>query len=158
MQTEQHRFSQAVRRGIKLGACVALLVIQLSPGLIGTAYAASFKCGKHASASERAVCDDPELSALDDTLAKDYRLALDAALDKPALEADRISQWQWRQHNCNDAVCVKDWYVRRISELEADIHLGKTDPHETFEQSLADQHLPPAKQRVLRNLQDLSGL
>jgi uncharacterized protein len=157
MHIEQRTFSQAARRGAKLGASIAFLVLQLNNGLMNSAYAASFKCSPHGSASEKVVCGDPELSALDDKLAQDYRRALDASTDKTALEADRIEQWQWRQRNCTDAVCVKDWYQRRIGELEADVLAGKLSRHDAFERNLADQHLAPSAQAEVRKIKEADG-
>jgi len=154
MHIEQRNFSQTTRRGFKLGVSLVFLALQLNHGLVGSAYAASFKCTKHASASEKAVCNDPELSAMDDKLALDYQHALDASTDKTALEADRIEQWQWRQHNCTDAVCVKDWYQRRIGELEADVQAGKKSQHDAFERNLADQHLAPTAQAEVRKIKE----
>jgi uncharacterized protein len=152
MHIELSTLSQATRRGVKLGVGIALVALQLQGGLMSSAQAASFKCGKHLSASEKIVCDDPELSKLDDKLAADYQRALDAAVDKAAIEADRTQQWAWRQHNCTDAQCVKGWYERRIGELEADYTQGQHAQREAFEHDLADQHLAPSAQSALREL------
>jgi uncharacterized protein len=156
MHIEFSTLSQAARRGAKLGVGIALLALQLHGGLMSSAYAASFKCGKHLSASEKIVCDDPALSKLDDTLAADYQRALEAAVDKSAIEADRTQQWAWRQHNCSDAQCVKGWYERRIGELEADYTQGKHAQRAAFEQDLADQHLAPSAQSAVRELKHVS--
>lgn len=150
--------SSLARGGIRLVAGAVLLGLQSHGMLLGSVYAASFKCGPHASASELAVCGDPALSALDDRLARVYRRALDTAADKSAIEADRVTQWQWRQQNCLDKASVRDWYERRIGELKADIAVGKQAQHDTFERNLAAQHLAPSTQTVLQNLQNFSGL
>ncbi len=56
-------------------------------GILGTcllstyANSASFDCNKAATWVEKTVCDSPELSKLDDTMAKKYKINLDAAPD-----------------------------------------------------------------------------
>jgi uncharacterized protein len=151
-------WSLLARGGIRLLVGSVLLGLQSHGMLLGSVYAASFECGPRASASERAVCGDPAMSALDDRLARVYRRALDTAVDKSAIEADRITQWQWRQRNCSDKACVRDWYERRIGELKADIAVGRQAQHDSFEHSLAAQHLAPSTRTVLQNLQNFSGL
>ncbi|HMC48521.1 MAG TPA: hypothetical protein VKJ77_24605, partial [Caballeronia sp.] len=81
-------------------ATLALLL--LGGGISGSAQAASFHCGKRVSSSEKLVCNDPELSSLDDKLAISYKRAKDVTPDTAAFEDDRVKQWQWRQHNCKD--------------------------------------------------------
>jgi len=116
------------------------------------ASAASFSCAHKLSASERIVCQDAQLSALDDKLAVSYRQAKDAAVDPAAIEADRTQQWLWRQHNCKDKACVADWYQRRIAELNADSRHGAKMQHDAFESSLAEQKLAPSAEKAVREL------
>lgn len=108
------------------------------------AHAASFRCPHNASASERIVCSDPALSALDDQLAALYRSAVSTSTDTTALEADRVSQWQWRQHNCKDKACVTDWYQRRIAELEGDLKHGKSATIARVKEGVVEQQLAPS--------------
>ncbi len=89
--------------------------------LMTSVHAASFNCNNAASFSEKAVCRDSHLSALDDTLASRYATAYATAVDKRAIAAVRDHEWRWRQTHCRDNGCVQDWYQRRIAELEADI-------------------------------------
>jgi len=84
------------------------------------AQAASFDCRLAKSYSEKTVCHDTHLSALDDQLAATYTKALTLAADKKALSAQRDQQWQWRQRHCHDQQCVVTWYERRLAELAAD--------------------------------------
>lgn len=83
-----------------------------------SASAASFDCAKARSKSERLICGDPHLSALDDTLA-----AL-AAAGKKRADSPRAYQraldeaWLVRQ-KCEDIACVESWYARRIQALAA---------------------------------------
>lgn len=95
-----------------LPAVLALLVA--SSGL-----AASFDCGKAASRNEKAICGDPQLSALDDALGQAFRQARNLALDKRAFRAASDAQWRWREQHCSDRACLLDWYRRRQAELTA---------------------------------------
>lgn len=149
MHTSKRNVSRSGRFSVKLGAGVAVFVLTLA-GLPLAAQAASFRCGKHQSFSEQAVCSDPDLSHLDDKLAEDYQRALDIALDKQAIEDARVQQWSWRQHNCTDRACVQNWYERRISELEADYNQGKKAQAVAFEDNLARQDLAPSARIEVR--------
>ena len=138
-------------------ATLALLL--LGGGFSGSAQAASFHCGKKVSSSEKLVCNDPELSSLDDKLAISYKRAKDVTPDTAAFEDDRVKQWQWRQHNCKDKVCVINWYNRRISELDADFNQGSENQVTVLKASLAEQNLvPPAQAAVLRMKGDAGSL
>ncbi|MEX3949647.1 lysozyme inhibitor LprI family protein [Paraburkholderia sp. EG287B] len=130
------------KRGLNAAAIALFASLAGSP----FAHAASFHCPHNASVSERLVCNDPTLSALDDKLAALYRSAFDASTDTTALEADRVSQWQWRQHNCKDKACVTDWYDRRIAELEGDLKHGKQAAVRRVKEGVVDQHLAPSAQ------------
>jgi uncharacterized protein len=135
------------------------VVVMLGGGLSATAQAASFHCGKRVSSSEKLVCNDPELSSLDDKLAISYQRAKDVTPDTAAFEDDRVKQWQWRQHNCKDKVCVVNWYNRRISELDADYDQGTENQVTVLKASLAEQNLaPPAQAAVLRIKGDAGSL
>lgn len=136
-QPNSHRTHTPIRRGLRRAALVLFASLAGAP----FAHAASFHCPHNASASERLVCSDPELSTLDDRLAALYRSAVEATPDTTALEADRISQWQWRQHNCKDKACVADWYNRRIAELEGDLQHGKEASAERVRTGVVEQQL-----------------
>ncbi|MFM0285843.1 lysozyme inhibitor LprI family protein [Paraburkholderia megapolitana] len=131
----------------------AVLLAALSAGSYATlAQAASFQCPKNASSSERLVCGDPTLSSLDDKLATVYQRAKDATPDRDALEADRVNQWQWRQHNCKDKTCVVNWYNRRIGELEADLNEGQQAQVAALKTSVAEQDLDPSARDAILKL------
>ncbi|WP_233862056.1 lysozyme inhibitor LprI family protein [Paraburkholderia adhaesiva] len=135
-----------LRRGVNAAAIVLVAWVASSP----FAHAASFRCPHNASASERLVCSDPTLSALDDKLAALYRNAFNTVADADALNADRVSQWQWRQHNCQEKECVTAWYNRRIAELEGDLKHGKETTVQRVKEGVVDQQLaPPAQDAVL---------
>jgi uncharacterized protein len=135
----------------------AALALFASLAVAQSAHAVSFRCLQHASASERLVCSDPQLSALDDKLAALYRSAIDATPDTTALEADRTSQWQWRQHNCKDKACVTDWYDRRIAELEADQKHGTAASEQRVRTGVVEQHLAPTAQGAVLQLKGIDA-
>jgi uncharacterized protein len=140
-----------LNRALNAAAVALFATLAVSP----LAHAASFTCPHHASASERIVCADPTLSALDDKLAALYRNAVDASTDTTALEADRVSQWQWRQHNCKDKACVTDWYNRRIAEMEGDLKHGKQATVQRVKESVVDQNLAPAAQHAVLEMKGI---
>ncbi len=140
------------RRRAAASVIVPLVVLTAT---IQFAHAASFKCPHNASASERLICGDPQLSALDDKLAVVYRLAKDAAPVPDAIEADRVAQWQWRQHNCADKACVADWYERRIRELGADIAHGRNAEIATLAANMAAQQIEPGARAAIVQLKGL---
>lgn len=150
-ETKISRAPQPIRRGARVAAFA--LFAALSGAQL--AHAASFRCPHNASASERIVCNDPALSALDDQLAALYRSAVDATPDATALEADRISQWQWRQHNCKDKPCVADWYHRRIAELEGDLSHGKQATAQRVKDGVVEQQLTPAAQNAVLDMKGI---
>jgi uncharacterized protein len=116
------------------------------------ASAASFHCNGKSSASERIVCQDERLSALDDKLAIAYQRARDATADPRSIEADRTHQWLWRQHNCSDTTCVSAWYERRIAELDADYEQAKALQNDAFEAALSAQKLAPSAEAAVRQM------
>ncbi|WP_322042319.1 hypothetical protein [Paraburkholderia sp. J67] len=145
------RAESFLHRGLNATALALFATLAVSTA----AQAASFKCPHNASASERIVCNDPTLSALDDKLAALYRTAVDATPDATALEADRLSQWQWRQHNCKDKACVTDWYNRRIAELEGDYLHGQQATVQRVKDGVVDQHLAPSAQDAVLQMKGI---
>ncbi|MFP6561374.1 lysozyme inhibitor LprI family protein [Paraburkholderia sp. B3] len=155
-QPNPHRASMPNHRISRRAALVPAFVLFASLAGASLAHAASFRCPHNASASERLVCSDPQLSALDDKLAALYRSAVEATPDTTALEADRISQWQWRQHNCKDKACVADWYDRRIAELQGDLQHGKQASAERVRTGVVDQQLAPTAQDAVLEMKGIT--
>lgn len=85
----------------------ALLPTLLTLGVAAppVALAASFDCSKAATPFEHAICDSPELSALDDRLAKTYATAA-GGLGEAAPEALLASQRGWL--NYAQRACTRD--------------------------------------------------
>jgi len=79
--------------------------------------AASFDCAKAATKVEHLICDNPEISKLDDELDAQYKLALQ---DHTRAGATKFSQRQWLQerNGCLTAVCLRDTYLGRIRHLQ----------------------------------------
>jgi uncharacterized protein len=79
-------------------AVVAMLIAGLCtpavPLFVGSAAAASFDCNQATTAFERAICDNPELSADDDVLAVAYATAI-GGLSSQAGVAMRAGQREW---------------------------------------------------------------
>jgi uncharacterized protein len=141
----------------KPSTTLSICILAASATFAGHASAASFKCTSHASASEKIVCNDPQLSKLDDRLAAAYQRAKDASPDAKSIEAARTEQWLWRQHNCTDKACVTDWYERRIAELDADYKQGQQAQKAAFEASLVEQKLDPVAADAVRKMKESSN-
>lgn len=84
---------------------------------LASAQAASFDCGKAQAKVEHLICDNPEISKLDDELAAAYKMALQ---DQAQPEAVKQAQKQWlkaERNACMNAGCLKAAYQARIQEL-----------------------------------------
>lgn len=102
----------AIRPGVALA--IALLTAT-------SAHAASFDCGAARSPIEHAICNDPQLSALDSELANAYR----AALNKRGADTDALKagQREWLKQRAPsgeiDVAALKTAYRARIDELQS---------------------------------------
>jgi len=97
-----------------------LFIITVLLGLFSTqAIAASFDCNKAASWLEKTVCSNPELSKLDEELAKAYHDAL-ASLSREGQKETKQYQRQWLKElsSCQSVGCLKDVYKERIKQLQ----------------------------------------
>jgi uncharacterized protein len=84
------------------------------------AAAASFDCTKARSSVEKAICSNPEVSTLDEHLAR-YYAAAKTTLGR-AGECLQTDQLRWLRHVrdvCTDAACLKKTHLERLSELDA---------------------------------------
>lgn len=82
--------------------------------------APSFDCQKARSASERAICADPELAALDTEMARLYAQSRKAAAaDKTSSLIVQQRVWLKRRAACGaEGACLKALFRERIAELE----------------------------------------
>jgi uncharacterized protein len=79
----------------------------------------SFNCRYARSVSERLVCDDPRLAALDRRLNAAYEDAIAAGVSRRRLRAEQDNWLLTREHAAPDPDAVEDAYRRRIEELRA---------------------------------------
>lgn len=95
------------------------LLLAVLPLCMGSnTQAVSFDCTKATTRVERLICDNPELSKLDDELNASYKTALQ---DEAHAEAIRQAQKQWlkKRNACVDVDCVKQVYEERFSSLNS---------------------------------------
>lgn len=95
-------------------------VLAVAVTLLGaSSYAASFDCNRASTTTEHAVCDYPELSALDDLMGQAYLLAK-ASADWIAPEELKNTQKAWAQqrNRCSDNYdCLRSSYIQRLEEV-----------------------------------------
>lgn len=106
-----------MRKGIRRLAMKTVLLFVVQPLCFAVnVQAASFDCAKASTKVEKIICDNPEISQLDDELSASYKTALQ---DEKHAESIRQAQKQWmRERNgCADADCVKRAYEMRLSSL-----------------------------------------
>jgi len=103
-----------------------LVLLAMWAGL--PAGAASFDCTARLSVAEQLICDTPDVSAADDELAVLYKQARSVANGWPDTyeggqsagawyKANSRAAWKWREANCTDADCLRDWFARRIAMM-----------------------------------------
>lgn len=82
-----------------------------------TTSAASFNCGKATTETEKMICTDAKLSALDEDLARAYQQAQANPADK-----DFVKEWQraWltAREACGSPECMRATYTAQISDLK----------------------------------------
>ncbi|MDR0481266.1 MAG: hypothetical protein LBG66_05205, partial [Gallionellaceae bacterium] len=101
--------------------------------LSAAACGASFDCGMARNPVEHAICDDPELSALDDSLADTYRAALKGQdADGEPLKSE---QRRWLKSRPANPDALKRAYRVRMAELLAMPIFQNTDT--------SDEKAPP---------------
>ena len=117
----------------------------------------SFDCNNAHSQSERLICADVELSALDADFGMLYKKAKSLASDKTAFVRANRSEWQRRENTCFDKACLIDWYAQRKLELSKVIANGAAplndyssngSAHETVRADSEKESLVAAVQRV----------
>ncbi len=117
------------------------------------AEAASFDCSKAQSSFEHAICDHPDLSKADETLAQAYATAL-GGLSKPAADQMKATQHAWLDYagkacsddaqpisgsyNDDQTACLLSEFTDRMSALETSRMLGGYRFY-TFERYLVEK-------------------
>jgi uncharacterized protein len=90
-------------------------------------YKTSFDCSKARSDAEHLVCGDAELAADDVQLAAIYTQAKAVVQDQAAFRDRTRAQWNYREQNCHDRVCLQRWYVDQKVALEQVARSGRLD-------------------------------
>jgi len=123
-----------IRRGVLL---VAMLLGCLM--LVSTAWAASFDCGKAQSKVEHLICDNAEISKLDDELSVAYKTAL-----QKETQADTVKQaqkqWMKERNGCVDVGCVKAAYDARLATLSTLASSGASLDTNATEAAIPPEH------------------
>ena len=118
-----------MNNNIKRGVWVAAVLLGCL-GLAVSAQGASFDCGKAQTKVEHLICDNPEISKLDEELNVAYKDAL-----KNQAQADSIKQaqkqWMKARNTCPDSACVKQVYELRLSSLRNTANSTRTKTTET---------------------------
>lgn len=113
--------------GASLRAFLATLLILFC----ASAFPASFDCASPFGQIEIIICENEELSGLDDQLSFIFRSAVAAAPDKKRLQREQLTWISETRNACEDAACLEQAYRSRLSELTADNAAGNQTPQDT---------------------------
>jgi len=94
-----------------------LLLCAVGLSLTLLVFAVSFDCNKAKTLVEQTICSNTELSSLDDQVAARYKEALQTTENKESVKTDQ-RKWLTTRNNCKEVDCLKEVYVKRISELD----------------------------------------
>jgi len=115
------------------------------------ASAASFDCAKAQSAVEKSICGDPELSLLDESLAKAYQSAMQATGNLEGLKS-RQQQWLTKTRDqCHDSSCLQNAYQTRMAELR---NVGPNPWPRHQDRELGIEFSYPPERQVSKNCHD----
>ena len=87
-------------------------------------FAASFDCTKAATKVEKMICQDTELSQLDEKLSEVYGSFY---LITKEIKTDQRT-WMKKRNTCQDTNCIKEAYTKRVEALTASLANQKTFP------------------------------
>ena len=96
---------------------VRILSLAILTMFVSTAQAVSYNCQKAKTFTEKAICQDQELSALDDELDSLYQDA-EARSNNPKALKNQQLKWLKQRDTCQTNNCVKKSYQKRIIDLE----------------------------------------
>ncbi len=85
--------------------------------LITSMYAASFNCKKASTFIEHTICNDTELSKLDEELASSYKKVWNSLSDKTDLKKDQFDWLKNTRDKCMSLECLKTTYTDRVLYL-----------------------------------------
>lgn len=141
-----------------------------------TAPAASFNCNKAATKVEKMICDDSELSKLDDKMGSLYRQAIQNNKSPGHLMTQQIA-WLKNRDKCITTECLKQNYKARNKTLSTSFHQDTSedtgtpvaapacakkdapeqctwtaDRHESYEQKIINRTVATFEKRILPHL------
>ncbi len=83
------------------------------------ALAASFPCEKASTAAEKLICQDTELSGLDEVLGRRYAAARTAISGAQSCITEDQRSWLLKDRAaCTDILCMKRVYLQRLAQLD----------------------------------------
>ncbi len=92
---------------------VSLLLLVMC---VSAAQAVSFDCQKAKTFIEKAICQNPDLSDLDDELGSQFQLALTDNKNPDLFKKQQLA-WLKQRNTCQTVECVKKSYKQRIAIL-----------------------------------------
>ena len=102
---------------MKFARCFTMITVLMGAQAFLPAAAASFDCKKATSKVEKLICQSPELSKLDNNLARTYKSVLVSATDKVWLKKDQMAWLKYTRNGCPTVVCLDEAYKARIAVL-----------------------------------------
>lgn len=99
------------------GQSSARTVVGITP-IARTEIRPSFDCGKARSRTDRLICSDAELAALDRDTGRLHARARAAARSPTAFRRQDDAEWKQRQARCRDKACLLTWYAHRRAQLQ----------------------------------------
>lgn len=112
------------------------------------AYSASFDCQKAKSINEKLICQDEDLSKLDDELAVIYKNAIAKSETPKDLIANQRTAWKQREAECSSKSCLIDWFAQRKVFFGA----GTTTPIKTTRQNAPEQPIKKTEEPFPNNV------
>jgi len=104
------------------------LLFSLAILLCASAFAASFDCIKASTPFEKAICSNPNISALDDRMMEAYKNARNASQNPDQLKTEQVD-WIKSARTCGaDAACIESSYKSRLAALGASISSSSIKP------------------------------
>jgi uncharacterized protein YecT (DUF1311 family) len=102
-------------RHIKRSAWIATILLGCLM-LSSAAQGASFDCAKAGTKVEKMICDNPEISKLDEELSAAYKTALQDQSNADAIKQAQ-KQWMKERNGCANSDCVRRAYEVRLHGL-----------------------------------------
>lgn len=104
-----------------------------------TCWSASFDCSTASTSVEKAICGNPEISSLDEKMARAYRQVLSSGTDAQLSKQTQRDWLKLVRNVCTSEECLRSAYVARIEDLSR----GRAN----------QLHVSPAVERTLRQVQ-----